>query len=313
MRRVIQIALAGWVAFSMSMAQAFAFPADARVPRSFELAAADSPSAYGSGDADSDGSTGAASTDTRGYQKDDAQSAALSSYLKDRRLPLVGAQVLRDPSSGRLAVVLYGFVATDFGKADATTKAHRFFKNTPVVVDNRVMVNPEIATHPKPSRSSQYATGGDGSGSAPDASAPPADASTSPDASSRPDNQADANADANSMPGVQGYLDQQNQQAQVQQYMAQQNRGAGAGGGLMVSGGMMPLVALLGLLAATSGHGSGFSFGSSNPFGSSNQFGGPGQFGGSNPFGSSPYGAPNGPYPSSPYGGNSGSGFSPYP
>lgn len=299
MRRLIQIAFAGWVAFSMGMAQAFAFPAEGAAPKSYEMAAAGSPSAYGSGDAGSDGAASAASNDTTGYQKDDAQSTALSSYLKDRRLPLVGAQVLRDPSTGKRVVVLYGFVATDFGKADATAKAQRFFKDMPVVVDNRVIVNPEIATRPKASSHNQYATGGDESGAAPDASAPP-------------DSEADADNGANSMPGVQGYLNQQNQQAQIQQYQAQQNRGAGAGGGLVVSGGMMPLVALLGLLSAANGGSSGFSFGSPNQFGRSNPFQ-------PNPFGASPYGSPYGAYPPSPYapqgtnpyGGSSG--FSPYP
>jgi len=287
MRRLIQIAFAGWVAFSMGLAQAFALPADGNARGPYEIAAAGSSSAYGAEDADS------TATDTSGYEKDEAQSTALSSYLKDRRLPLVGAQVLRDPSTGKRVVVLYGFVATDFGKSDATTKAKRFLKDPAVVVDNRVMVNPEIAAKPQPSRDSQSAT-----------------AEGSAAGSSRPDDGAEANANPDSMPGIQGYLQQQNQQPQIQQYQAQQSGGAA----------MLPLVALLGLLSAASGHGSSFSFGSSNQFGPSNQFSG------SSPFGMSPYGSPFG-YPAappgsyspygpsgpSPYGGGSGSGFSPYP
>ena len=296
MRRFLQIAFAGWVALSMSMAQAFAFP----------------------GDGGAGGYTPVSSTapDVSGYTRDDSQSDALTAYLKGRRLPLVGAQVLHDPSSGQSAIVLYGFVATAFGKSDATAKARAFLKDPSVVVENRVKVDPEIASLPK---SSRHHSADDGSSAVPnpDASGPAAEAD--PNASSQ------ADADPNAMPGVQGYMDQQNQQAQIQQYQNQQNPLAGGSGGM--PGGMVPLVALLGLLsAANGGGGSSFSFGSSGPFGIPNSFGRSSPYqanpSGASPYGSpygSPYAAPPGAYPSSPYG-PSGSpygpptgSFSPYP
>ena len=75
------------------LAQAFAFP----------------------GDSGASGYTPVSSTspDTSGYTKDDSRSEELTNYLKSHRLPLVGAQVLADPSSGQHVIVLYGFVATD--------------------------------------------------------------------------------------------------------------------------------------------------------------------------------------------------------
>src|SRR4051812_33462148 len=56
---------------------------------------------------------------------DSSQSQALSDYLKHHSLPLVGAQVVSSPSGGRQAI-LFGFVATDFGKTDAEQKARNY-------------------------------------------------------------------------------------------------------------------------------------------------------------------------------------------
>src|SRR5204862_5526959 len=56
-----------------------------------------------------------------GYTNNTAQSGTLTSYLQSHRLPLVGAQVLNN-SSGNQQIILYGFVATDFGKQDAADK-----------------------------------------------------------------------------------------------------------------------------------------------------------------------------------------------
>jgi hypothetical protein len=281
-RRLLQIALAAWLGLTMSWAQAWASPAGgAYTPVSGGVA------------------------ETTGYTKDTGRSEALTAYLKSHRLPLVGAQVLNDSASGQRTVVLYGFVATDFGKSDATTKARAFLHDSSAVVKNRVMVNPAIASQPAASHPHQEASG----------ETSPA----SPDASIGAGNSANADDGSAAMGGAQSYLEQQSQQAQIQQYQNQQNplAGGGAPGGMTggISGGMVPLVALLGLLSATNG-GSSFSFGSSGPAGLPNSFGGGSPYR-QNPYGGgSPYGYPPGAFPSSPYGSPYGSppgSFSPYP
>jgi hypothetical protein len=77
-------------------------------------------------------------------QVDAAASQSVTSYLRQHRLPLVGAQVLRD-TSGNRRLVLYGFVATEFGRKDAVDKALRYLNATNIPVDNRIKVRPEIA------------------------------------------------------------------------------------------------------------------------------------------------------------------------
>jgi hypothetical protein len=84
------------------------------------------------------------------YMVDAAESQSLTTYLRQNRLPLVGAQVLAD-GAGNRRIVLYGFVATDFGKTDAARKALAYVGNgaqagTPAPqVENRIEVRPEIA------------------------------------------------------------------------------------------------------------------------------------------------------------------------
>src|SRR5271170_1468743 len=75
---------------------------------------------------------------------DSPQSQALSDYLKHHSLPLVGAQVVTSPSGGK-QVILFGFVASDFGKADAEQKARNYLKDSSLVVDNRIKISPELA------------------------------------------------------------------------------------------------------------------------------------------------------------------------
>ena len=75
---------------------------------------------------------------------DASQSQALSDYLKHHQLPLVGGQVVTSPSGGR-QVILFGFVASDFGKTDAEQKARSYLKDSRLVVDNRIKVSPELA------------------------------------------------------------------------------------------------------------------------------------------------------------------------
>ena len=75
---------------------------------------------------------------------DSAQSQGLSDYLKHHSLPLVGAQVVTSTSGGQ-QVILFGFVASDFGKTDAEQKARRYLKDPSLVVDNRIKISPELA------------------------------------------------------------------------------------------------------------------------------------------------------------------------
>ncbi len=179
------------------------------------------------------GATGGASgpVDTAGMIVDKDASLALTAHLKRNRLPLVGAQMLRNPSTGQRAVVLYGFVATDRGKSDAQRQAEDYVNDPVVDVQNRVIVNPQL-----------LASGGASGASGANAAAA---------------NNAAAAQAANAMPGVQSYVDQQNQAAQIQQYQ-QQSAGAAANMNSLV-----PLIALLGMLSAgmAAGGASGYAVG----------------------------------------------------
>ena len=75
---------------------------------------------------------------------DSPQSQGLSDYLKHHSLPLVGAQVVTSPSGGK-QVILFGFVASEFGKTDAEQKARHYLKDSSLVVDNRIKISPELA------------------------------------------------------------------------------------------------------------------------------------------------------------------------
>jgi hypothetical protein len=266
MRRLLHTALGIWFLIVMTMAQGCAGPAQsagangARDAASAGGANGGSPSQFAYATAPQNSSRSDVPANTRGYVADPGASGALTDYLKHHRLPLVGAQVLRDPNNGARTVVLYGFVGSDLGKSDAQRQAEDFINDAAVDVDNRIRVNPELLT-------------------ARSASPEPANSGTP--------NAADAQAQANaSMPGVQSYVDQQNQAAQVQQYQQQNS--------MTSMSSMLPLIALLGMLSMASG-GSSFSTGPSIGY---------------SPFARSPYGyAPNGysPYGNSPY-----SPYSPY-
>ncbi len=82
------------------------------------------------------------------------QSQDLTHYLKTHRLPLVGAQVSHD-ATGRRQVVLYGFVATPFGKTDAVKKARAFLKDPELLVENRIKIRPELRNMHGPSKPSE--------------------------------------------------------------------------------------------------------------------------------------------------------------
>ncbi len=78
------------------------------------------------------------------YTVDRAASEALTSYLREHHLPLVGASVSK-ASDGSSQVMLYGYVATQQGKQNAAKRAAKYFNNDPrVALVNRITVNPEI-------------------------------------------------------------------------------------------------------------------------------------------------------------------------
>ena len=281
MRRFIQLFFAFWFAISMTFAQAC-------------LSLADPSSSYPGTTADESGSN-SGSSDSRstanGYTPEREESQALTEYLKQRKLPLVGAQVLRD-ADGHRRVVLYGFVGSDFGKSDAAKKARRFLHDSTADVDNRINVRPELLASNRPSNAAPA-----NSYSGYPSTVPNTNPEQYPDSSS---------PDASKYPGPDNY------KAQQASPYAQ---------GLTS---MVPLIALLGVLGmGLAGGSSGFSFGSS-PFGNS-PFGNPyaspyGSPYGSSPFGAAPYGrspysgSPFGasPFGSSPYA-NPYNGASPYP
>ncbi len=77
------------------------------------------------------------------FTVDKARSERLTRYLRNHRLPLVGAEVQQgDDGSRRL--MLYGFVATEFGKADAERKAVKYLHEPDIEVLNHINVQPEI-------------------------------------------------------------------------------------------------------------------------------------------------------------------------
>ena len=155
-----------------------------------------------------------------GYANNAGESGSLSNYLQSHKLPLVGAQVLTN-SNGNKQVILYGFVATDFGKQDAANKARRYLNSPDTPVINRIQVRPELAA------------GNNGSGS-------PAAGSSGTYGSS-------GSADSPELGSAQAYQQQQQQAEQQQQYMQQNQATAGALSSLM------PLIGMMGMLSMGSG------------------------------------------------------------
>jgi hypothetical protein len=93
------------------------------------------------------------------YTVDRAASDELTDYLRNNRLPLVGAQVLKT-ADGQKRLMLYGFVASNHGKHDAETKALAHLGGSGITVDNRIAVRPEIGrlkSHTQPAASSTAA------------------------------------------------------------------------------------------------------------------------------------------------------------
>jgi hypothetical protein len=238
MRQLMRTILALWFAITMTLAQSCLDTTAGANPYSSSGKVALNSSGNGASGSGFSGGSGASVTpvashlDTTGYTASQAESQALTDYLKQHRLPLVGAQVLHGPNAQR-AVVLYGYVGSELGKRDATAKAANYLNDPKAAIDNRVMVRPEILA-------------GTGSGSAPDATA--ASSGGEPEAS---------NVDNSAYPGADSYVDQQNE---AQQQYAQQQQGLQSG--VTVSGGMVPLAMILGLMAlSAASSGSSFSMG----------------------------------------------------
>ena len=181
---------------------------------SASAAAAPAPSGYGASDSADGG------TVPPGYTNDTAQSGTLTSYLQSHRLPLVGAQVLTD-SSGNQQIILYGFVATDFGKQDAADKARRYLHNPNAPVINRIAVRPELASA-APARSTAGASGAYGSTGS-------------------------SGSSGDGLGSVQSYQDQAQQAQQQQQYMQNSQPSPSA----LTT--IIPLIGMMGLLSMGSG------------------------------------------------------------
>ena len=76
---------------------------------------------------------------------DPEMSDRLTTYLHHHRLPDVGAQVSTpEGDSGGRHVLLYGYVATPYGKTDAVEKSRKFLNDSPIEVTNSILVDPQI-------------------------------------------------------------------------------------------------------------------------------------------------------------------------
>jgi hypothetical protein len=76
-------------------------------------------------------------------EADGLASDPVSDYLHANRLPLVEARTIVN-ARGERSVLLYGYVATDFGKLDAEEQTQDFMDDPDVTIINRVVVRPEL-------------------------------------------------------------------------------------------------------------------------------------------------------------------------
>lgn len=207
---------------------------------------------------------------------DSPQSQGLSDYLKAHSLPLVGAQVVTSSSGGK-QVILFGFVASDFGKTDAEQKARHYLKDPTLVVDNRIKISPELA-------------GGHGSSHStvngvPSGNALPYDNNSADPYASTGTVQDYQN---NLPPGAQAY---QAQGQQVQQYQQYQQYGSGSSSSVLTM--ILPLLVGGGSFGS-SGFGGGIGGYGSGYAPSYGGYGGYPSY--PSPIPSSPYGASGLPY-----------------
>jgi hypothetical protein len=71
----------------------------------------------------------------------------LATFLHNHRLPYVDAHVFEDADSSQV-VILSGFVATQFGRDDATEKAHQFLAESAPEVTNQIVIDPTVRLRP---------------------------------------------------------------------------------------------------------------------------------------------------------------------
>jgi len=75
----------------------------------------------------------------------DGSMDTLAAYLHGHRMPLVEARMITD-ERGERSLLLYGFVATPYGKRDAEDQARDFLDDPDVAIVNRIKVKPELLT-----------------------------------------------------------------------------------------------------------------------------------------------------------------------
>jgi len=107
-----------------------------------------------------------------GFAADNGDGSAdtLSAYLHAHRLPLVEARMVTN-ESGQRALMLYGFVASGYGKRDAEDQARDFMDDPDIEIINHIKVRPELLTLGTGSNSAASALDAPpdtGDGSAPD-------------------------------------------------------------------------------------------------------------------------------------------------
>lgn len=107
----------------------------------------------------------------------DPDSAALTEYLHNHRLPAVGAQITVGEDGAR-SVMLYGFVATQRGFDDAAKRTRDYLHDPYVRITNRIKIEPELLALNR--NRSQSSSSGDDSQEAANAPPPVAENTTPP-------------------------------------------------------------------------------------------------------------------------------------
>jgi hypothetical protein len=75
----------------------------------------------------------------------DGSADTLGAYLHAHRLPLVEARIVTN-GNGQRTLMLYGYVATGYGKRDAEDQARDFMDDPDIEIINRIRVRPELLT-----------------------------------------------------------------------------------------------------------------------------------------------------------------------
>ncbi len=141
MRWIVRKLAGVWLALGMlSLSACFTSP----TPSAYKSYSSPSPGSTTSASLSSGSSASSSATLPNDAPVDQARSQSLTDYLHNRRLPLVGGRVLAG-NGGPRQVILYGFVATPFGKIDAADQARVFLNDPEAQIDNRIKVTPELA------------------------------------------------------------------------------------------------------------------------------------------------------------------------